>query len=572
MSDRVIIWTRLTYDTTGTVDINWTMATDTGMTDVVTSGAANTSSAVDWTLKIDVDGLEEDSWYYYQFDFQGRKSSIGRTKTAPTGDTDSLRFAVVSCSNYELGYFNVYKELPTRNDLDAVIHLGDYFYEYGVTVPLVDREVEPTYEILSLEDYRTRYSHYRLDKDLQFVHQQYPMINVWDDHESANDSWYGGAENHTEGTEGAWVDRKAYAQQAWNEWLPARLPDPASNDKIYRRIRYGDLLDILMMDTRLTGRDEQLSPLDAAIGDSARSLLGNEQRAWLMDALSDTTTQWKVLGQQVMVAPIELFGVALNADQWDGYPAERQRVYDHIMDNDIEDVVVITGDIHSSWANDLPLPDYDPATGDSSVAVEFVTTSVTSTAIPIAAAEPLIMAGNPHIKYINLVDRGFVVLDINKTRAQGDWVYVSTVFETDYTINQGPSWYVNDQERHLQEATSPLEAPTTSQDLAPVSPPNPPLVSRAPDLNFQEDMVLVGAYPNPFMEKVQLQFHLYRPHKITYQIVDATGKVVFEQYAGRMEPGLHYAQIDGLELGKGTYFLILKTENQVWKRNLLKIE
>ena len=261
---RVIIWTRVTPDTS-TVDsiaVSWRIGTDTNITQVINSGITYTSSDIDYTVKVDVSGLQPDTWYYYSFTAFGKNSLTGRTKTAPTGDTDSLRFAVVSCSSYEHGFFNAYERIASRNDIDAVLHLGDYIYEYqagSYSNFITDRDYEPSNEILSLSDYRIRFSHYHLDPDLRYLHQQYPWINVWDDHETANNSWTDGADNHTTLTEGSWTDRKSAAVQAYFEWLPIRLPDPADDQRIYRNFNFGDLLDIHMLDTRLEGRAEQLT-------------------------------------------------------------------------------------------------------------------------------------------------------------------------------------------------------------------------------------------------------------------------------------------------------------------------
>ena len=378
ISDAVILWTRFTDDTLSndSVEINWRIATDTSMSNVVNSGNGYAHLNNDWTFKVDASGLSPDTWYYYDFESLGYHSIRGRTKTAPTGDNDSARFAVVSCSNYEHGYFNAYRYLRNRNDFDAVLHLGDYIYEYeagGYSAGIVDRENEPTNEIISLEDYRLRYSHYRLDDDLRALHQQYPFINVWDDHESANDSYVDGAQNHSPGTEGLWSDRKSNATQAYHEWLPIRSPVPGDL-QIYRKINYGDLMTLYMLDTRLQGRSEQ----GGSSSDPNRTILGQTQFSWLTNELKSSTSKWNVLGQQVMIAPLEVFGAALNDDQWDGYDYERNRLYDSIINNTVNNIVVLTGDIHTSWVNDIPLSNYDASNCTGSIGVEYVVTSVTS--------------------------------------------------------------------------------------------------------------------------------------------------------------------------------------------------
>ncbi|WP_116126379.1 alkaline phosphatase D family protein [Lewinella sp. IMCC34183] len=253
LADRVIFWTRVTPDTVDGRSIRgeWCVATDPGLEDLVQEGTFTIEGETDYTVKVDVDGLAPATTYYYSFSALGRDSLTGRTKTTPTGATaDHLRFGVVSCSNFQAGYFNAYGRLAERNDLEAVIHLGDYIYEYanreyGNTEVWDDRIVAPDREIVSLEDYRNRYSTYRLDSDLRHLHQQHPIISVWDDHESANDSYETGASNHQPGDEGSWTDRKEWSRRAYFERLPIR---ETGNRSIYRTISYGDLADLIMLD------------------------------------------------------------------------------------------------------------------------------------------------------------------------------------------------------------------------------------------------------------------------------------------------------------------------------------
>ncbi len=244
LSDRVIIWTRVTpTDFTLPVSVDYRVATDTGMVNVVAQGTVVTDAAVDFTVKVDATGLQPNTVYYYEFKAFGNFSPRGRTKTAPleVTSTDSLRFAVVSCANLEAGFFNAYEVIAERNDVEAILMLGDYIYEYeeGGYAPNanVDRVFDPTHEILTLDDYRLRYSVYHMDQALQKLHQNFPWICVWDDHESANDSYEFGAENHNSG-EGLWIQRKAAAQTAFFEWLPIR-PKAASNFEIFRKFKSG---------------------------------------------------------------------------------------------------------------------------------------------------------------------------------------------------------------------------------------------------------------------------------------------------------------------------------------------
>ncbi len=320
LSDRVIIWTRVTPsvdDATAqkTVPVDWKVATDAAMTAVVASGSIQTTAAVDYTVKIDVDGLSANTVYYYQFTGPLTvKTVVGQTKTLPVGYVESVKLAVCSCANYPAGYFNAYDALG-KSDVDVVVHLGDYIYEYavgeyGTTANTIDqgRNHSPEKEIWTLADYRQRYGQYRQDGLLQGAHQAKPFICVWDDHELANDSYKSGAANHTEGDEGTFADRRAAAFQAYHEWLPIRTGSDVAN--IYRNFKFGELVSMNMMDTRHIARDASLTfeqllapGADAAalIADEDRRLIGTEQLDWLMQEWTNSTATWEVLGQQVLM-------------------------------------------------------------------------------------------------------------------------------------------------------------------------------------------------------------------------------------------------------------------------------
>ncbi len=587
LSDRVIIWTRVTPDTntTGSVAVSWRIATDTNFTQVINSGTVTTTDSVDYTVKVDVTGLQPATWYYYDFHAFGYYSLIGRTKTAPTGDNDSVRFAVVSCSSYEHGYFNAYERIASRNDVDAILHLGDYIYEYAAgsyTGNVTGRDYEPTNEILTLTDYRTRQSQYHLDPDLRFAHQQYPWINVWDDHETANNSWTGGAENHDSLTEGDWTDRKSAAIQAYFEWLPIRPPNLNNNQQIYRKISYGNLLDLLMIDTRLEGRDEPVGGIlvpvtDPVINDTNRTLLGADQYNWLVNNMDSTNAQWKIIGQQVMIAPMEgeFFFVRYigNPDQWDGYRAERSKLLNDIMNKSIENVVVLTGDIHTSWANDIPLDtNYNPITGAGSVGVEFVTTSITSasfdfSSLPIPVDETFIKDNNTHVKFVNLEEKGYLILDINKTRTQADWYYVDTVAISLYQDQYVESWYVNDQQRFLNGSSTASSKPGPLQPHAPLIPVG--FVGIEEQNNFDET-VLFGIYPNPFNDQILIEHYNYKQLESTIELIDVLGKIVLTKDLGTLQKGLHFTYISTARLPAGNYIVVLTTANQTLKWQLIK--
>jgi alkaline phosphatase D len=438
LTDSVILWTRVTPDDPS-AELFFEVARDPEFNHrVAADWLGTTDPARDHTVKLDLDGLAPATTYYYRFWIQGVSSPIGRTRTAPDGASEHLRFAVCSCSSLAHGYFHNYRHIGGRADLDAVIHLGDYIYEYASGSYGNIREYEPAHEILILEDYRTRHSQYKRDPDLQEAHRQHPFIATWDDHEIANDGWVGGAQNH-DSDEGDWEQRKAVAKQAYFEWMPVREGVPG---RIYRELPYGDLVDLIVLDTRFEGRDLQV-PLAVPgsleeINDPDRQLLGGEQETWLLERLSTSTAQWKLLAQQILMGQIIITpgqdgdpNRPFISDPWDGYEAARRTVYQHIADNGITDVVVLTGDIHTSWANELTInpldpASYDPETGDGAVAVEFVTPGITSPGLAVDMGTiNLLLANNPHVKWVELEHRGYMTIDVTPERVHCDWWHLT---------------------------------------------------------------------------------------------------------------------------------------------------
>lgn len=481
-TDRVVLHTRVTPDTgfAGEIDVHWVIATDLNFTDVVNFGKVKTSEDWDYTVKIDACGLQPGTVYFYMFHAFGQNSIVGRTKTAPSGNNTEARFAVASCSHYEAGYFHGYEDMAARNDFDAVIHLGDYIYEYGANSSLqgVSSRVHvPSNEITKLADYRMRYSHHRIDPSLMRAHQLYPFIVTWDDHESANNSWATGADGHNVGSQGPWNDRLTASVRAYDEWMPIMRDDPTDTARIWRTIEYGDLLDLLVIDSRIYGRDEQdlLQTFN-----SNRSMLGQAQFDWLVEELKDTSSTWKLMANQVMFAPLGIAGLGVNADQWDGYRYERDRLIDSIKSNNVENFVVLTGDIHTSFGNEIPDPQ------GSSVGTEFIVTSLTTTGSPINIAINLIQTFNPHIKYLDFVGKGYVALDVNQTRTQGDWVYMSTITNPTYTSSVAASYEVAEGNTALIQASGPL--PVKNPIPAPGVSVNPAL----PYASYDDSLTLIG--------------------------------------------------------------------------------
>jgi alkaline phosphatase D len=482
LSDRVILWTRVTPTSpVSVVNVSYVVARDPGLTQVVVRGSTKTNAARDYTVKVDPTGLQPGTTYYYRFTAIGQDSPIGRTRTLPVANTQRVRMAVVSCSNHAFGLFNVYRRVAARADLDLVVHLGDYLYEYGPSVYGSLRTPEPPNEMVTLSDYRLRHAQYKRDADSQAMHRQHAFVCIWDDHEITNDSWVDGAQNHQPATEGSWTDRVNVGLQAYYEWMPVRVPDVAQKRRNQRSFICGDLLELVMLEERLSARSEQLPatiPVPGfgngfvqagAFADPTRTLLGAEQEAWLSTRLRSTHARWKLLGQGVMFAQLKAQGaplaagggVFLNSDQWDGYQPARNRIYNVIKGDEthprVNNVVVLTGDIHSSWAADLAQDPnnpnlatggYNPATGEGSQAVEFVGTSVSSPGIDsdtTGAIANTLRAINPHFKYINLHQRGYMLLDVNPQRVVCEYWFVDTVasvsnietFATAFEVQQG---------------------------------------------------------------------------------------------------------------------------------------
>ncbi|WP_036225737.1 alkaline phosphatase [Marmoricola sp. URHB0036] len=484
----VIIWTRVTPTSASKpgsgvgpdVTVRWQVSTTSTFTSVVRSGDVRTGPARDHTIKVDVTGLLADTTYYYRFVYGSARSASGRARTAP-GNTSSpanVRLGVVSCANYQAGWFSAYRHLGNRNDLHAILHLGDYIYEYGpgeygYGQNDVDiRKHSPAHEVLTLADYRQRHAQYKLDPDLQRLHAKYAFIATWDDHEVADDAWKGGAVNENPG-EPAWATRRAAAYQAYDEWQPVRLSGTAAlgdGTQIYRRLQYGDLVEISLLDLR-TYRDQQLAvQADPATADPDRTITGRAQLDWLKDSLTRQATQWKLVGNPVMISPVTFAGVPrdlvkpindtagllppegvpYNVDQWDGYTDDRREVFEHLRDNGVTDALFVTGDIHSGWAADLPADKATYAGTRNSVGVEFVGTSVTSnnlcdiTGTPprttSIGVEEILKANNPHLKYIDFDDHGFSVLDITAKRAQMDWFVIGDRADKNAGVTWSVSW------------------------------------------------------------------------------------------------------------------------------------
>ncbi len=494
LQDRVILWTRVTpSDTTARLDVSWEIALDQQFTQIVKTDKVQTSAAQDFTVKVDATGLKPDQRYFYRFKFGDKTSPVGQTKTLPTS-ASNVSFAVCSCSNYPAGHFYVYREMAKQN-VDVVIHLGDYIYEYGADGYATEDAAklgrllpaDNNKEIIKLEDYRKRYALYRTDKDLQALHHRHPFIVIWDDHELANDTWKDGAENHQPEKEGTFLERKFAALQAYFEWMPIRPVAKDEHLKIYRQFDFGQLVQLTMLDTRIIARDEQLeyaNYMTAAGLDIAkfqtdllspnRTLMGLEQRNWLLAKLQQSTATWNVLGQQIlmtkMLVPAELLlslaeitagnpsaetlnkmtkqiaelltikariaagdpsvtagekarlstVAPYNLDAWDGYFVEREMLYGTLAQLN-KKVVVLAGDTHNAWSSELKSKD------GVFVGVELATSSVSSPGLEKYLQIPLQQLQSfegaftgliDELNYCNLNQRGYLLVEFNDTQVQ----------------------------------------------------------------------------------------------------------------------------------------------------------
>ncbi|WP_328441131.1 alkaline phosphatase D family protein [Streptomyces sp. NBC_00444] len=494
LPDGVLLWTRVTPTAAAVpgsglgpdTEVSWTVATDKAFMNVVAKGSTTAAAASDHTVKADIRGLAPATDYWFRFSAGGTDSPVARTRTAPAADAavPNLRFGVVSCANWEAGYFASYRHLAARGDLDAWLHLGDYIYEYGTgeygTRGTVVRQTEPAHEILTLADYRARHGKYKTDADLQALHAAAPVVAIWDDHEMANDGWAGGAENHTEGAEGTWAARQAAAKQAYFEWMPVR---PAIAGTTYRRLRFGKLVDLSLLDLR-SFRSQQVVVGNGEVDDPDRTLTGRAQLDWLKAGLKSSDTTWRLVGNSVMISPFaigslsaELLkplakllglpqeGLALNTDQWDGYTDDRREILAHLRSNAIRNTVFLTGDIHMAWANDVPV-NAGTYPLSATAATEFVVTSVTSDNLDdivkapegtiSAIASPIIRAANRHVHWVDTDRHGYGVLDITAARAQMDYYVLSDKTKQNATAAWSRSYRTRNGTQKVERTYDPV--------------------------------------------------------------------------------------------------------------------
>lgn len=469
-ADAMLLWTRYVPAGDGVITLQAEVALDQAFTKVVSGGVVRTGAYRDWTAKVTVDGLKPGTVYWYRFVApDGSKSPVGRTKTLPVGPVSRFGLAVFSCSNLPNGYFNAYGHAAARQDLDLWLHTGDYIYEYGVGSTRdgdwADGRKEqllPGHEILAVADYRLRYASYRADPDLQRLHQMAPMVALWDDHESANDSWEGGAQNHQPDKEGDWNVRRAAAMQVYREWMPV-------SDEPWKAYPIGALATLYRTESRLLGRtrpadlgaafkaadpDAALKAFrDGAWRDPSATMLGSTQESWLAHEMKASAKAWQLVGMGTIlgrtVMPRDAVdwlrpevtdkkvagyrnniraaqaGVPMWMDRWDGYPAARSRLLKAAQAADA-DLVMLSGDSHNAWAYGL-VEDGRPA------GVEFAGQAVTSNGMEgDMGADPRIvaqgfMAANPELKWADTSRRGYMMIEVTPRSVTGEWLFLRTV-------------------------------------------------------------------------------------------------------------------------------------------------
>lgn len=473
LPDRVVIWTRVTTQAQEPVEVTLMVASDPDFSQIITLGTAIAKPEADYTVNVDVAGLEPASRYFYKFEALGQTSPLGKTKTLPTEGARHLRFAQVSCAKFNAGFFNVYGRIAAHDDLDFVLHLGDYIYEAANNPPgkqtpgaNIGRPFDPLHECKTLNDYRRRYAQYRSDPDVQKMHAQLPLIATLDDHEFADGAWREGADEHKPERDGDWSKRVAQAFQARWEWLPARMPDPSDPHRVFRKVSLGGLADLLLIDTR-TRRDQPVPP--PAMHDPERSALGKEQRTWLLHEFETSTAQWKLLANPSVMATtwnkdfppsikqallklklIDADGTGPDYDQWDGYPVERDMLLRHLQDHAIKNVVVLSGDVHVGLAIELKRDSFDKT--EEPIAVEFVTSSLTSQNLDdkmgwtsrteSKSIEQEVMKAFPHIRWCDFDSHGYNIIDVTPERVSAEWWAVDTVLRRSDTETLEGAWMI----------------------------------------------------------------------------------------------------------------------------------
>ncbi|MGH8930875.1 MAG: alkaline phosphatase D family protein [Egibacteraceae bacterium] len=450
LPDGVVLWTRLAPDPLHgggmpqrTVPVEWELAVDEGFGRVLRRGVEQAQPEFGHSVHVEVDGLEPAAWYWYRFRAQGEESRVGRTRTAPAPDSspERLRFAFASCQSYPSGFYAAYRAMA-RDDLDLVIHLGDYIYE-GAPDPASLRPHEGDGEPLTLVDYRDRHAQYKTDPDLQDAHAAFPFAVTWDDHEVDNNWADEIPQDPAEQSPAQFRRRRIAAFQAYYEHMPLRRASlPQGLDlRLYRRFAFGDLAAFSVLDGRQYRSDQPCGdgfpgePDCPERQDPSLTMLGDEQERWLREGLAGSGSRWNVIANQDIMAQYDYDlsdGRAFNTDQWDGYPVMRQRLLDLLATGQVPNPVVITGDWHSSWVNELRIDFDDP--GSPIVGTEFAGTSISS-ACPWAGDVEAALGANPHVRFFDGDRRGYVRCELTRELWRTDFRLLPASTIPDVTVS-----------------------------------------------------------------------------------------------------------------------------------------
>jgi alkaline phosphatase D len=454
----IVLWTRLApqplegggMPMVG-VPVQWEIARDSGFRSIAQKGEALARPELAHSVHVEVTGLEPGREYWYRFRAGNESSQVGRTKTAPPegADVDRLHFAVCGCSHYETGFFTGYRRIA-EEQFDFVFHTGDYIYESRADGGRNDRRVRQHTgdEIYSIIDYRNRYALYKSDPDLIAAHRSAPFVMTWDDHEVENN--YAGDADENGTPAAVFLLRRAAAYQAYYEHMPLRAAQwpTGSHMRIYRRLRFGNLIDMSVLDTRQWRSDQAcgdgLRNCPAAL-DPARTMLGAEQEKWLFDNLADAKARWTVVGQQVFSFARDFVNVDPNArfsmDVWDGYVAARQRLYSRLKETRAANPIVLSGDVHVHFGADLKMDFTDPRS--ETVATEFTNTSLSASGdgTDVAGNWEQIKRANPHIRY-HAARRGYIACTATPSTMRADFKILDKVTVADAPVRVGGSLVV----------------------------------------------------------------------------------------------------------------------------------
>jgi len=486
LEDRVILWTRVTPQQAGPVEVILEVSENKNFSKVAYSKKLNTSSLSDYTIKYDFLAKQycnSDNGFFYRFRAGNSVSETGRSKTF-SKNIKSAKIAIFSCSNFPAGYFNAYQAAAEKNDLDLWLHLGDYLYEYPMggyateNAEKLGRAPIPIHEMVTLSDYRQRHAQYKLDQGSIALHKHAPLIAVWDDHEFSNDAWKRGAENHSEdGSEGDFYARRSAAIKAYYEWMPIR--EQQNKRRIFRDFKIGKLMHLIMLDTRQFGRDKQIQPKDYLsksgfyqakfyndLNSEYRELLGAEQFSWIEDKILNSNAAWTIFGQQVLMTKLKFpdisktlkaeeipdflkpylkllgLGIPSNLDAWDGYPAARNKLY-KLMKNAKKKFISLAGDTHNSWVSEL-----ENQSGEK-VGIELGAPSVTSPGITDVLNldennfVDSIVKLNKELQWMNPSNRGYLFLDCTDSKIIASFNFIKELENINSEISSSQSFLIH---------------------------------------------------------------------------------------------------------------------------------